>query len=161
MEAVTKFRKKWLTCRIIEMPGTFSPRTPPDSKVFAWKLIADGWSSLTFIEDSTVKIKREWLKFIVFSLANSSFDPSAYRLFILMTLLRNICGLALPVTGWDVLPAATDLSREADIARVKYFRNTVYTHAEHASIDDATFNTHWKEIRDTLVRLGRATYKVK
>ena len=118
MEAVTKFRKKWLTCRIIEMPGTFSPRTPPDSKVFAWKLIADGWSSLTFIEDSTVKIKREWLKFIVFSLANSSFDPSAYRLFILMTLLRNICGLALPVTGWDVLPAATDLSREADIARV-------------------------------------------
>ena len=72
----------------------------------------------------------------------------------------NICGLTPPVTGWDVLPAATDLSREADIARVKFFRNTVYAHAEHASIDDATFDTNWKEIRDTLVRLGGATYKV-
>ena len=80
---------------------------------------------------------------------------------LLMTLLRNICGLAPPVTGWDVLPAATDLNREGDIARVKYFRNTVYAHAEHASIDDATFNSHWKEIQDTLVRLGGATYKVK
>ena len=60
-----------------------------------------------------------------------------------------------------MLPAATDLSREADIARVKYLRNTVYAHAENASVDDVTFNTYWKKIRDTLVRLGGARYKVK
>ena len=60
-----------------------------------------------------------------------------------------------------MLPAATDLSREADIARVKYFRNTVYAHAENASVDDATFNTYWKEFRDSLVRLGGARFKVK
>ena len=78
-----------------------------------------------------------------------------------MTLLRNICGLAPPVTGWDVLPAATDTSCEADIARVKYFRNVVYAHAEHASIDDSEFHRHWKDIRDTLVRLGGVNYEVK
>ena len=91
----------------------------------------------------------------------ASVSSRDFDITLLMTLLRNICGLTPPVTGWDVLPAATDLSREADIVRVKYFRNTVYAHAEHASIDDATFNTHWKEIRDTLVQLGGATYEVK
>ena len=59
-----------------------------------------------------------------------------------------------PLTGWDALPAATDVSREADIARIKYFRNSIYANADHASIDDATFDEYWKEIRDTLVRLG-------
>ena len=78
---------------------------------------------------------------------------------LLMVLLRNICSLPSPATGWDALPAVTDVSREADIARVKYFRNTVYAHAEHASVDDVTFNTYWQDIRDTLVRLGGVKYK--
>ena len=76
-----------------------------------------------------------------------------------MVLFRNICGLAAPATGWDALPAATDLSREADIARVKFFRNTVYAHAEHASVDAVTFNNCWQDIGDTLVRLGGVKYK--
>ena len=49
---------------------------------------------------------------------------------------------------------------EADIARVKYFRNTVYGHADQASVDDAAFNAYWQDIRDTLVRLGGASYGV-
>ena len=78
---------------------------------------------------------------------------------LLMVLLRNLCGLPSPAAGWDTLPAATDVSLEADIARVKYYRNSVYGHAECASVDDATFNTCWGDIRDTLVRLGGAKYK--
>ena len=78
---------------------------------------------------------------------------------LLMVLLRNLCGLPSPAAGWDTLPAVTDVSREADIARVKYYRNTVYAHAERASVDDATFNTYWRDIRDTLVRLGGVKYR--
>jgi len=48
---------------------------------------------------------------------------------------------------------------EADIARVKYFRNSVYAHAEQASVDDTTFNAYWQDIRDTLVRLGGVMYR--
>ena len=88
------------------------------------------------------------------SVSSRDFDVT-----LLMVLLRNICGLLPPISGWDALPAVTDVSREADIARVKYFRNTVYAHAEHASVDDATFNTYWQDIRDTLVRLGGVKYK--
>ena len=90
----------------------------------------------------------------------ASVSSSHFDITLLMILLRNICGLAPPLTGWDALPEATDVSREADIARVKYFRNTVYGHAEQAFVDDVTFDTYWKEIQDTLVRLGGEKYKV-
>ena len=76
-----------------------------------------------------------------------------------MVLLRNMAGLVAPATGWDVLPGPTDVSREADIARIKYFRNTVYAHAERASVDDATFKTHWQSIRESLERLGGSQYR--
>ena len=88
------------------------------------------------------------------SVSTHSFDTT-----LLMILLRNLCGFTAPLTGWDAMPAVTDLSREADIARVKYFRNTVYGHAENASVDDVKFNDDWCDIRDTLVRLGGVSYK--
>ena len=88
------------------------------------------------------------------SVSSRDFDVT-----LLMVLLRNICGLVSPITGWDALPAVTDRSHEADIARVKYFRNTVYAHAKHTSVDDETFKTYWQDIRDTLVRLGGIKYK--
>ena len=87
------------------------------------------------------------------SVSSSNFDIT-----LLMVLLRNICGLTPPASGWDTLPPEADKSREADIARLKHFRNTVYAHAEEASVDDVTFNTHWQSIRDVLVRLGGAKY---
>ena len=79
---------------------------------------------------------------------------------LLIVLLRNICGLSPPTTtsSWDKPPPVTDISPEADMVRVKYFRNTVYGHAEQASVDDATFNNQWTNIRDALVRLGGPSY---
>ena len=99
----------------------------------------------------------QWGK--LFPAISSSVSSRDFDTTLLMVLLRNLCGLLSPATGWDTLPAVTDVSREADIARVKYFRNTVYAHAEHASVDDATFNAYWQDIRDTLVRLGGVQYR--
>ncbi len=90
----------------------------------------------------------------------SSVSSRDFDITLLMVLLRNICGLIPPVTGWDNLPSAADVSPEADIARVKFYRNTVYGHASQASVDDAAFGTYWTEIRDALVRLGGADYGV-
>ena len=89
-----------------------------------------------------------------FSVSLSSFDIT-----LLMVLLRNICGLTAPATGWDALLTAADLSREADIARIKFFRNTLYAHAPHASVDDTTFNSHWRDIRKSLVCRGGLQYR--
>ena len=88
------------------------------------------------------------------SVSSASFDIT-----LLMVLLRNICHLTPPVTGWDKLPSAADTSTEANIARVKFYRNTVYGHASQASVDDATFNSQWLDISQALVALGGASYR--
>ena len=79
---------------------------------------------------------------------------------LLMILLRNICSLSPPATtcSWDKLPPPADTSVEADIARVKYFRNVVYGHAEQASVDDTSFKNLWHDIKAVLVRLGGTSY---
>ena len=89
----------------------------------------------------------------------SSVSSKEFDITLLTVLLRNICGLSPPATGWDVLPSVTDTSIEAEITRVKYFRNIMFGHADLASVDDATFNAYWQDIQDTLVRLGGAVYE--
>lgn len=88
------------------------------------------------------------------SVASKDFDIT-----LLMVLLRNICDLVPPGTGWDSLPLATDTSLEADIARIKYYRNTVYGHTNEASVDDEQYDMYWQEIKDPLLRLGGQRYE--
>ena len=84
----------------------------------------------------------------------SSVTSEDFDITLLMVLLRNICGLTAPSTGWDSLPPASDTSVEANIARVKYYRNSVYGHASQASVDNPTFNSLWQDISAALVVLG-------
>ena len=84
----------------------------------------------------------------------SSVTSEDFDITLLMVLLRNICGLTAPVTGWDSLPPASDTSFEANIARVKYYRNSVSGHASQASVDDPTFNSLWQDISAAPVVLG-------
>ena len=74
---------------------------------------------------------------------------------LLFRLLRTICGLVPPVTGWDALPASTDDSLEADLARIKYYRNSIYGHVnENMEISDDEFSVLWREISEALVRVA-------
>lgn len=88
----------------------------------------------------------------------SSVSSEKFDITLLLVLLRNICGLTPPAAGWDALPSPTDVNCEDDLARIKYYRNTVYGHAAQASVDDANFNDYWMKIRETLVRLGGPVY---
>ena len=47
---------------------------------------------------------------------------------LLFRLLRTICGLTPPVMGWDCFPLNTDHSFGADLARIKYYRNSIHGH---------------------------------
>ena len=44
---------------------------------------------------------------------------------LLLKLLRAICGLTPPATGWNNLPNSTDNSLEADLVRMKFYRNII------------------------------------
>ena len=74
---------------------------------------------------------------------------------LLFRLLRTICGLTAPVMGWNVLPASTDDSLEADLARIKYYRNSIYGHVnENMEISGDKFSVLWREISEALVRIA-------
>lgn len=74
---------------------------------------------------------------------------------LLFRLLRTICKLTPPATGWDALPATTDLSLSADLVRIKYFRNSVYGHVNQSmEIADNEFPSLWQEISGALVRIA-------
>ena len=94
----------------------------------------------------------QWTK--LYPPSSSWLSSKDFDVTLLMLLLRNICGLTPPTTGWDNLPPAADTSVEANIARIKYYRNHVCGHASQASVDDATFNTYWQDISNALVGLG-------
>ena len=74
---------------------------------------------------------------------------------LLSVLLRNICGLSPPsTTGWDKFPTPLDHSVEADIVRIKLFRNKHFGHIPHSAVSEADFKALWAEISSPLVRLG-------
>ena len=74
---------------------------------------------------------------------------------LLFRLLRTICNLIPPGTGWDALPTSTDHSLAADLARIKYYRNTVYGHVSQSmEITDDEFLSLWQDLSDALIRIA-------
>ena len=73
---------------------------------------------------------------------------------LLVILLRNICGISPPSTGWDVMPNPADNSREADIVRIKLFRNNFFGHIPRTDVSKSDFEARWVEFSSALRRLG-------
>jgi len=148
-------------CRLLVDVGTQALRDTLDAfhaPANLQAVLAANRSTLQGLRARRIINATQWGK--LFPVIPSAVSSKTFDTTLLMVLLRNVCGLPSPaITGWDTLPPATDMSHEADIARIKYFRNTVYAHAEQASVDDTTFNAYWEDIRDTLVRLGGVRYR--
>ena len=82
-------------------------------------------------------------------------DSSTFDITLLFLLLTNICGLSPPpLTGWHNKPSPGDNSLEADLARVKFFRNELYGHVTSTGVDATSFSSFWQEISITLRSLG-------
>ena len=74
---------------------------------------------------------------------------------LLFQLLKTICGLTPPTTGWDCLPARTDHSFGADLARIEFYRYTMYGRLiVNMGITDDEFLHLWREISEALVRIA-------
>ena len=82
-----------------------------------------------------------------------------YDITLLSILFRNICGLSPPATThggtyWDQNPPLSDDFPEAHLARIKFYRNTVFAHIKSTGVSDDDFVIYWSEISRSLVRLG-------
>ena len=81
-------------------------------------------------------------------------DSNTFDISLLFLLLNSICGLSPPPLGWHTKPSASDTSVEANLARIKFFRNDLYGHVSTTGMDTPTFSALWQEISAVLVALG-------
>ena len=81
-------------------------------------------------------------------------DSNTFDITLLFLLLTKICGLTPPPSGWHTKPPSSDTSHEANLARVKFYRNILYGHVTTTGVDTPTFSALWTEISGVLVSLG-------
>ena len=94
----------------------------------------------------------QWYK--LFPTGGAIPDSKNFDISLLFLLLTNICGLSPPRGGWHREPHTRDHSREANLARIKFFRNELYGHVTTTGIDTPTFNALWRKINGALRGLG-------
>ncbi|KAL9980307.1 hypothetical protein ACROYT_G008871 [Oculina patagonica] len=80
-------------------------------------------------------------------------DSEAFDITLLHLLLREVCHLTAPATGWHKMPVDSDASPEANIIRIKCFRNEL-CHSVSTGIPKSEFEDKWNKISHSLVALG-------
>lgn len=103
-----------------------------------------------------VFLKPQWG--LLFPPGGATPDSKTFDITLLFFLLTNICRLCCPLSGWHSKPRSSDTSLEANIVRVKLFRDMVVhghmTTITPIGVDTATFNALWQEISAVLVAFG-------
>ena len=88
-------------------------------------------------------------------------DSINFDITLLFLLLTNICGLSPPPSGsWHKMPPVSDTSFEANLARMKYYRNVLYGHVITTGIPTPVFDVKWQEVSSVLVSLGLSQSEV-
>ena len=75
---------------------------------------------------------------------------------LLMVLFRNLCRLNPPAStgNWTDMPSSNDCSLEADLVRLKLFRNELFAHTKKCSVQESEFQRHWTDISSVILRRG-------
>ena len=82
-------------------------------------------------------------------------DSKTFDVTLLAVLFRNICPtLTAPKTGWNAMPVDGDRSMEANIGRIKFFRNEIFAHVTSTQLDSTTYESLWKKFSQALLDLN-------
>ena len=87
-------------------------------------------------------------------------DSKEFDITLLHLLIRELCCLKAPRTGWHKMPADDDQSLEANIARIKCFRNEL-CHSVSTSIPNEEFEDKWNTIASSLEAIKIGVYRKK
>ena len=86
-------------------------------------------------------------------------DSKEFDITLLHLLIREICyDLPEPLTGWHKMPASHDQSLEANITRIKCFRNE-QCHVASTSIPNEAFEDKWNTIASSLEAIEISVYR--
>ena len=83
--------------------------------------LASNVGTLTVLKSRRAIFDSQWE--LLFPSSGDPPDSETFDITLLHLLLREICYLAPPLTGWNNPPAETDFSYEANIVRIKFLRN--------------------------------------
>ena len=115
-------------------------------------------SILSSLKRQRILNGHQWDK--LFPPSGAAPDSNTFDITLLFLLLTNICGLCPPFLGWHMMPSPSDTSLEANLTRIKAYRNELYGHVTSTGIQTAMFNGKWKEISSVLVSLGLSQSEV-
>ena len=87
-------------------------------------------------------------------------DSDTFDISLLHLLIREICHLTAPLTGWHKMPANDDDSVEANIARIKCFRNEL-CHSTSTGVSNEEFEEKWEQLSSCLEALELYAYRQK
>ena len=114
-----------------------------------------------------LKKKRTKLKGVIFKEQYEMLFPTSglpdskkFDITLLHLLIREVCYLPAPLTGWHKMPADDDQSLEANIAKIKCFRNEL-CHSVSTGIPNEEFEDKWNTIASSLEAIKIGVYRKK
>ena len=147
--------------RLLIDGGTYVLRKLLDSVYPEPKLLAKELKK-NFVKFQNLKSKRvisdhQWEKLFP---PSGLPDSKKFDITLLHLLIREVCYLPAPLTGWHKMPADDDQSLEANIARIKCFRNEL-CHSVSTSIPNEEFEDKWNTIASSLEAIKIGVYRKK
>ena len=100
----------------------------------------------------------QWEK--LFPPSGDSPDEEIFDITLLHLLIRELCNLPAPVRGWHKMPAEDDESLQANITRIKCFRNEL-CHSHSTGIPNGEFEDKWNKITSSLQAIEVEVYQKK
>ena len=114
-------------------------------------VLANNLATLQMLKSRRAIFDSQWEA--LFPSSGNPPDSKTFDITLLHLLLREICYFAGPLTGWHNMPIDSDVCPEADIVRIKCFRNEL-CHSISTGITNAEFEDKWNKISKSLVALG-------
>lgn len=85
----------------------------------------------------------------------NSISAKDFDISVLYMLLRNICKLPSPKTGWGQPPQKGDNSESAFIERIRHIRNSISAHNTHGKVNDTDFQQYWEELENSIIAMEK------
>ena len=120
------------------------------------RVLNNNLPKLQSLRSRRVLFDNQWEK--LFPSSGDPPDSNTFDITLLHLLLREICHLTAPPTGWHKMPADSDGSLEANIVRIKCHRNEL-CHSVTTGIPNGEFEDKWSKISTSLESLEASLYR--
>ena len=110
------------------------------------------------LKSKGVIIDDQWKK--LFPSSGDPPDAETFDITLLHLLIREVCNLPAPMTGWHKMPAENDESLQANVTRIKCIRNEL-SHSPSTGIPNSEFEGKWNKISSSLEAIEVEVYRKK